>query len=137
MITFLDNIIRPCAQKSLLCLIGVLLLAVLTFLLSPGDATLASSPTPAADSNLIGERNCLRIRVEAPNGKLSSQGLANIVVTYFPQKINTPSERSAAIGPILKLNKSIRCGDSNAEAKERESLCLKDNPGKICYPLNR
>jgi hypothetical protein len=125
--TYLDNILKTCVQKARLLVFGIILLPVLIFLLSPADADSFSSSTQAATPNLISARNCLKLRVEAQDKKLSSQDLADLLATY---------SSSAKIEQILLLNPNLSCGGPDANREDRESLCLEKQVGTICFPLN-
>ena len=141
--TFLDNIIRPCAQKSQLWLVCTIGLAVLVFLMFPGAEGLDASPKQAAAADLLSERNCLIVEapsdmLEAPNNKLSSENLAKLTVKYSPQKksIAKQAERSKVIEPVLNLkdNKQLKCG---GPTEDSQSLCFKSGERKFCVPLNQ
>lgn len=134
MTTYLEPILEPCSQKLRIGLLVLIVLTALMFFLLAENEAAERKPEPTTNKSLLQERNCLRVRVENPNQRLSSEDLARIAVKYYwTGSINSPGERSEAISPLLNLNTKLRCGTSNTV--EAESLCLKNSEMHICIPL--
>jgi hypothetical protein len=133
--TFLDNVIRSCTQQSRVWLACAFGLALLTFILMPGQGAGGALPSQAAKAELINERGCMPTLLKGEGDRLSGDDIARIVAQYVANKRN--ASRSARIEAVKKFsyNEKFKCDGSTTE--ERESICFRGGERKLCLPFEQ